>query len=245
MTQDALKRLAAMLNEMDEADVKRSDVPISIVIAEGGAVLAALGKNAPLVELMEDAGMDPDLLKEDAPLALGAMIEAQAAWTGERRGLTAQQVMDALAVGYAARADALELCEFYAHGKREALGALSVIREGEGDADMVADLSALAAFYRTNAALFARRKNFKPAEEADKLDALAADLTGLLGEKVLGTDRKAALSLRDRAFTHADAILDEVRRYGRLVTSARTPADRAIFSEPYMAQAKRRSRSRG
>jgi hypothetical protein len=244
MTKDALKKLTPVLNEMDDADVRRPDVPISVAIMEGGAMLSALEKNAALVKLMVDAGMDPDALKRDAPLALAALGEAQAEWVGERRGLTAQQVMDALAGGYAARAGALELCEFYAHGKREALGALSVIREGEGDADMVADLSALAAFYRTNAALFARRKNFKPDEEADKLDALAADLTGLLDEKVLGTARKAALSLRDRAYTHADLILDEVRRYGRLVTSARTPADRAIFSEPYMAQAKRRSRAR-
>jgi hypothetical protein len=244
MTQDALKRLTPRLNELDEADVKRSDVPISIVIAEGGAMLAALAKNAPLVALMQDAGMDPDLVNEEAPLALAALIEAQSDWAGERRGLTKQQVADALAEGYAARAGALELCDFYAHGKREAQGALSVIREGEGDADMVADLSALAAFQRTNAALFARRKNYDPAAEADKLDALAADLTSLLGEKVLGTDRKAALSLRDRAFTHADIILDEVRRYGRLVTSSRPPADRAIFSELYKLQSVRRSRAR-
>jgi hypothetical protein len=243
MTTDALKELTPLLEQMQESDVQRPKTPIAIFLSEGAAMLAALEKRQPLVKTMLDAGLDPDAITDHAPKALAALQLAQSSWIGDRRGLTAQEIIDQLTLGYQARMDALDLCAFYARSKREAVGRISVIREGEGDADMIDDLRALAAFYREEAPLFARRKKFDPAKQADALSKLADKLDPLLESKLLGTERRAALSLRDRAYTHAEAVLDELRDYGRLVTKRGAAADRLIFSEPHTTQLARASRA--
>lgn len=197
-----------------EEEVKAPEIPVD----------AALQENENLYYWSQDdktqllaAGLPEDTL-EALPVRTGACRVAQSLW--ERERYTPQDAQKEWAERSPA---AYDLRDFLAHSFRYAfrndeqlLKRVSAITEGYGDADMIQDLSDLAALGEKNIALL-QQINFDTAllENAQSAaDELAVVLARANGEKEIDNAVKIT---RDRAYTYMKQAADEIKNCGRYV----------------------------
>jgi len=190
--------------------------------------------------LLENAGLDPALL--DAILRrAGALREAESRWSIERfsREDAQKEWEEQSPAAYALRDKLLRDMRFAFRKDDALLARVADIADGNGHVDMLQDLNDLALLGRSHLAALASLG----VDEAllDQAAALADQLTTLLasaaGERKEGN---SARQLRDQAYTHLKAAVDEVRDFGQYVLWD-NPARRDGYFSDYTRRANART----
>jgi hypothetical protein len=136
-----------------DAKQRRPSMPVDVLLLEGAQVAKA-GKaiRAKLVKLPSFQIVHLDGL----PGLLDALRDAEAAWGNLRMSVAAGRgKTNARAQAEALRGDLLASADYLFRANREATAELARIREGEGVADLVADLQDLAGFWGRNKKVWA------------------------------------------------------------------------------------------
>ena len=198
---------------VDQIKVPKTQMDAYLQEAEDQYVWAQEDK-----EVLESKGLDWVTFAEDLPLRAGAARHAQAVWVAERYGQeeATRAWKEESPKAYEFRNDLLADLRFAYRKRADLIARVRSIADGEGDADMIQDLSDISVLAKANTAEL-EAINF----DLTKLDT-AAQMSGDLAELLAqanGTrlDNSKAKEMRDRAFTHLKEAMDEIRDTGKYV----------------------------
>lgn len=192
--------------------IKKPTMPIQVAVQEAENLYSwAQDDKAALTA----AGLDWSLVESLLSRA-GALREAESRWYKERFQLDdAQQQWDQRSPeAYALRDKLLRDMRFAFRRDEALLKRVAGIAEGNGNADMLQDLSDLASLGRDYTDALA--KIGVDAAELDRAVALADEMSHVLAEAT--RDRKlsgSARVIRDQAYTHLKQAVDEIRDTGQ------------------------------
>ena len=212
MPNPSLDALRPTLLAIPLEDVKVPHIPPKVTHQEAEALLIFVQKPDHL-PLFDRLGLSPQVAS--ATLALQASREAQSLWTTARDANKPEAQKAREDDGYTLRAEILAACDWNLRADEAALRVLARIREGEGVADLVADLEALALLCEQNSAAFAADQTFALAERVEQAKSLALDISQGLARFQTEISQSELLDLRNRAWTHLQAIVAELRQGGR------------------------------
>ena len=212
----ALESLRTVLEAIPAAEVHSPDQPVQIYFQETDDVLEHITANG-LAQLLFDEGLEEEALSA-IPQALAAAREAQTAWTLVNERAKPQEQRDLEARGYELRTKVSKKARFALRKSNAALAVLSQILEGEGIADLVQDLDDLRMLISHHVAAFARNKNFDLEATKNELSELALNIRKGLSGFRMNPEQAKAVELRNRAWTHLDVLVDDVREAGHAAT---------------------------
>ena len=211
---EALEAKRSVISSIPKEETQSPDMPMD---RYSGEALFLHKWCAPDKGALTARGLDWGLA-EDIPARVLAADEAQSIWGNVRFGR--EEAMAKWLVvspaAYTLRDDIIQEFRFAFHPYPELHTRVEAVAEGSGDADMIQDLNDLAVI---------GRENPKPLKETNFDMALldeAARQNQVLGElradaSVDKDSYRAALVLRNQAYTHLKEAVDEVRRVGRFV----------------------------
>ncbi|WP_167616510.1 hypothetical protein [Maribellus sediminis] len=204
----------AAIQAIPDEETSEPAIPVDVALQEAENLHHWSLDDAAALQVV---GITTDMINE-LPVRAGACREAQSIWNKDYRSQQeaqkqwAEQVPEA----YALRDDLLASLRF-AYRKDEALlGRVSAITDGNGHADMIQDLNDIAVLGRENpdpltAIGFDLDQLELAATRADELADLLAEANG---DK---DDPNASKIIRDKAYTHMKALVDEIREAGKYV----------------------------
>ena len=236
MLRDALLALPA-------TQVERPRMPIATYFQEAHDMLA-FASTPEVRAALSAVGLAPDLL-DRAAVALEAGRQAQSGWAVVRSARTPEALTQAREEAAAVRSDHVAALRWNLRGDRMVQAALDAIMEGDGDADLVQDLVDTSALITAHASAFDTDTTFDAAAQVQRGRDASAVLRSLVTDVVLATEDKDALDLRDRAYTHLDGLLSEIRIAGRYALRHDADAVRR-FGSAYLRRrnaAQRRART--
>lgn len=215
MSKENYESKLTALEALTTEELPKPYMPIDTALqeAENLYVWAAADKTA-----LEGVGIDWVAWGQDLPIRAGALRYAQSLWVSERYNQEeAQKNWKATAPAVYKLRDDLLAAFRYAFRKREdLLSRVREINEGNGDADMIQDLSDLGALGKANTDELAKIK-FEEAR-LDDAAAQAEQLAELLAKaNGAAQDNSKAKLLRDAAFAHLKEAVDEIRDAGKYV----------------------------
>lgn len=181
---------------------------------------------------------------EELPVRAGACREAQSIWNKDYRSQqeAQKQWAEQAPEAYAFRDDLLASMRF-AYRKDEALlSRVRAIAEGGGHADMIQDLNNIAVLGRENpdpltAIGFDLAQLDLAATRSDELADLLAEANG---DKA---DPNQSKLIRDKAYTHLKALVDEIREAGKYVFRNDTRRFKGYVSDYWRKQNRKKSDS--
>ncbi|MBM4280251.1 MAG: hypothetical protein FJ137_05670 [Deltaproteobacteria bacterium] len=142
-----------------------------------------------------------------------ALSQAQALWLADRRsGLRVESTAVLLADADALRDDVTALAGLALRKSRDGLERLASLRDGEGIAELIADLRDLAALARDAAAAF-EDINEDPGALESRLLGVSRKLEAALAADDAGQIVSSAKDLRDRLAVLVEDAIDEVRAF--------------------------------
>ncbi len=145
-----------------------------------------------------------------------ALSQTQALWMADRRkGLRKESTAALIAEAEEARADVLAVADLALRRSRDGLGRLANIREGEGLADLAADLRDLAGLVSDAEDAFAL-VNEDAVLVSDRLKKLGKKLSDALADEDGGRVVSSSRDRRDRLVVLVRDALEEVRAYARV-----------------------------
>jgi hypothetical protein len=157
---------------------------------------------------------------DDLVARADALSQAQALWLADRRsGLRAEATAVLLADADALRDDAIAVAALALRKSRDGQERLASLRDGEGIADLIADLVDLAALARDAADAF-EDVNEDPAALESRLLKTARKLDAALSNADAGHVVSSAKDLRDRLAVLVEDALDEVRAFAAVAFRA-------------------------
>lgn len=197
-----------------DEEVKAPEIPVESAIQESeNLYFWSLDDKA---ELMA-AGL-PETTIDTLTVRNGACRTAEALWKREQH--TPQDAQrewnERSPAAYALHDKLLHSFRYAFRNDEHLLSRVSAISEGSGDADLIQDLSNLAALGEKNSRLLAQI-NFDAAllpAAATEADELAILLAQANGEKEINSQVKIT---RDRAYTYMKQAADEIKNCGRYV----------------------------
>ncbi|MDP2343386.1 MAG: hypothetical protein Q8O67_20680 [Deltaproteobacteria bacterium] len=146
-----------------------------------------------------------------------ALSQTQALWMADRRkGLRKESTAALIAEAEEARRDALAIADLALRRSRDGLARLANIREGEGLADLAADLRDLSALVSDAGDAFAL-VNEDADVLSDRLKKLGKKLTEALASEDAGRVVSSSKDRRDRLVVLVKDAIEEVRAYARVV----------------------------
>ncbi len=204
---DAAKKLAI-------EQIQTPRIPVGVFLQEGENLHQTALTDR---EQLAAAGL-PEQTINALPQYAGACREAQSLWNKDlnARQAAEQQWAVQSPLGYSLR-DRLLHAFSYAFRADEALSKkVQAIREGNGHADMIQDLSDLAVLGRANAPLLETiRLNLGELDTAQNLSSSLAELLAQAnGERLSDNESKI---MRDRMYTLLKQAVDEIYACGRYV----------------------------
>jgi hypothetical protein len=212
-TDDYNAKLEAIMAIADE-EVKEPRIPVSIALQEAEYLYHWSKDDA---EPLKVVGITMAMIK-DLPVCAGACREAQSIWTKDYRSQQdAQKEWSKQApLAYEFKNDLLQTLSFAYRKHPDLLARVKAIKEGTGHADMIQDLNDIAVLGRENhAPLTAISVDLSLLETAaTKADVLADLLGEANGDKA---DQNESKIIRDKAYTHLKALVDEIREAGKYV----------------------------
>ncbi|WP_346856491.1 hypothetical protein [uncultured Draconibacterium sp.] len=199
---------------LPDEEVQAPEIPVDAAVQESENLY--FWSLADKAELMA-AGL-PETTIDTLTVRSGACRVAEALWKSER--YTPQEAQKEWAerspAAYELR-DRIQHTFRYAYRNNELLlGRVSAIAEGSGDADLIQDLSDLAALGKKNPEPL-QQINFDVATldfASSEADELAVVLAQANGEKEIDNAVKIT---RDRAYTYMKQAADEIKNCGRYV----------------------------
>ena len=204
-----------VLEAVPSDEIRIPDLPVDVYLkeAENLGVIAEEDKKA-----LVASGLDWKVYGEDLPVRAGALRHAQSLWIKNRYTQEeAQKEWNERSPGaYEERDDLMATFRFAFRNRPDLLGRVREVADGSGHHDMIQDLSDLAALgtagaAELNAIHFDMGRLTQAAELANEMATLLARANGERAD-----DSEAKL-IRDRAYTHLKAAVDEVRVTGRYV----------------------------
>ncbi len=239
---DDYNDLLANIQAIPDEEVREPVIPVDVALQEAenlhhwslddAAALAVVGITADMINAL--------------PMRAGACREAQSIWNKDYRSQQeaqkqwAEQVPEA----YAFRDDLLASMRF-AYRKDEALlSRVSAITEGNGHADMIQDLNDIAVLGGAypdplTAIGFDLDQLDVAATRADELADLLAEANG---DKA---DANQSKLIRDKAYTHLKALVDEIREAGKYVFRKDPNRLKGYASDYWRRQNRKKSENSG
>lgn len=236
----ALEQLRSVLDAIPADEVQPPDMPVDVYFQETDDLQEHLTVNA-LAQVLEDEGLDRSTL-DALPLALAAAREAQTAWTLTNERAKPDDQRDAEKRGYELRTKVSRKARFALRANRAARSVLSQILEGDGVADLVQDLDDLRMLLSHHATAFARNKNFDATAVSVELSTLAAEIRKGLSGFRMNPEQAKAVDLRNRAWTHLDQLVDDVREAGRAATDGKLAQG---FASAYLRRKRQGAKRKG
>lgn len=188
--------------------VTRPDLPVEDLLRDARAVAGAATAH---LEVLVARGLG-EALPGDLIARADALSQAQAMWLAERsRGLKATASALVLREAERVRADAIAVLGLALRRSRDGLARLDTLGHGEGTADLIADLAALASL--------ARDADLALADINDDADGFAASLdkSRRTIEQAIDGDAARVVStskdLRDRLAILVEDAIDEIRAF--------------------------------
>jgi hypothetical protein len=212
--QNNFEELQGIFENMDTTTLKYPTIPTGVYHQEAADLFAWVQSDK---DALEGAGLDWSLV-EGLEQRLGASRHAQSIWRTLRfaKDEAQREYAEKSPEAYDLRNTIVHDMLFAYRKESDILGRVQAIAEGDGDADMLQDLSDLAVLGRTYPDQLAAI-NFDAAllDRADTTcEALSRLLAVATGEGA--SDNEAKLN-RDRAYTYLKEAVDEIRDYGRYV----------------------------
>lgn len=236
-----LDALSPKLAAIAAADVQEPSMPVATFIQQGKTLAAFLAKNPDVVAKLRDVSL-PVATLASLPAALDAVSAAEAQW-GATSARKAPDLSATEAEAATARSDIVAALRWNLRQNPLVQGAVDAVQEGNGVPDLVQDLHTLAALIQANADAFASDHTFDPVTASGRALALATKLASGTSDAKSDASRRQAVDLRNRAFTYAHALIDEVREAGRYAFRG-DATTLAYFKDEYTARARARARRR-
>lgn len=236
-----LDTLRPLLEAIAIEEIHEPNLPIVVALQEAHDLHTAIHKDDTWARLLA-VGVAPAML-EGLPVAVTATRQAQSEWTVIRDRGKAQAQRDREAAGVALRADLMAACRWNLRGDAPAQAVLDAIAQGEGVADLVQDLLDLAMLIGRHEAAFDGDDTFDAAAQAEASRSTAAEISAGLSEARTPGDHQSAKLLRDRAYTHLDGLMTELREAGRYAFR-KEPQRAAAFTSEHLRRERRRARRR-
>lgn len=229
------------LESIPTADVREPDLPMAIALQEAQDLRAALDADDTWDAVLA-VGLDPALVVA-LPSAIAAARQAQSQWVVLRDRSKSRAQLDREQRGIALRRELSAACRWNLRELAEAQAVLDAIAQGEGIADLVQDLLDLATLVERHPPHFALDDTFDALAQAEAARSVASEIAeGLADDRADGNHRDAK-RLRDRAFTHLDGIVTDIRAAGRYAFRD-APRRAAIFASRYLRRRRRAHRRR-
>lgn len=236
-----LDTLRPLLDAIAIDDIREPDLPIVVALQEGNDLHTSIQKDDTWDRLLA-VGVPPAALA-DLPLAVAATRQAQSEWTVLRDRGKPQAQRDREVVGAALRADLVAACRWNLRANTTAQAVLDQIVQGEGVPDLVQDLLDVATLIERHEEAFAGDETFDATAKAEEARSSAAEISAGLSEGKTPGDHQAAKRLRDRAFTHMDRIVTELREAGRYAFR-KEPRRAAAFASEHLRKERKKARRR-
>lgn len=212
MSKENYDAKVAVLEALPQDQVKPPKTPIDAYLQEAEDQFVWAGEDK---EALESKGLDWTFVT-DLPLRTGAARHAQSIWNAERYGQeeAARAWNEESPKAFEFRNDLLADLRF-AYRKRVDLTArVRAIADGEGNADMIQDLSDISALGKANPEELTKA-NFD-LTQLDLAEQRSNELADLLA-KANGSrlDNSKAKDMRDRAYIHLKEAMNEIRDTGK------------------------------
>ena len=173
---------------------------------------------------------------------LKALVSAQVLWNTERGVSRSEAVLQVVDDSEAYRQFLLEAADLALRNVPDANGRLSLIREGEGLADLSSDLTDLTVLltdYRTE--FTAIRMDVDAS--AERTAALQVGLKSALAEEDVAKTLSGYKEMRDRCFALVKQDLQEIRAFARFAfRDDKGNSRRHLFASAYVRRKNRRAR---
>jgi hypothetical protein len=188
----------------------------AVLLRDARAVAAACVAHA---DALSARGLPGDL-PADLVARADALSQAQALWLADRRsGLRAESTAVLLHDADELRDDAVAVAGLALRKSRDGQLRLAALRDGEGIADLIADLRDLAALARDAVDAFAD-VNEDAGALATRLTRMRKKLEDALAEDDAGQVVSSAKDLRDRLSVLVEDALDEIRAFAAVAFRA-------------------------
>ena len=214
MTTKELQGLRAKIEAIAKEGTKHPTIPMDVYLQEAEDLHEWAQKDR---KALEAVGVEWKVV-ETLPARVGAVREAQSQWNAQRfaQSEAARKYKELAPDGYDLRDQLVHHMLYAYRDVSDVLGRVRAIAEGDGHADMIQDLSDLAALGKRNPEpLKSIGADLKLLDRAAASSATLAEL--LAKSHGAGGDPSAARVLRDKAFTYLKDVVDQVREAGRYV----------------------------
>jgi hypothetical protein len=201
------------LEAIPKEKLRRPVLPMATALQEANDLLE-LCRGPDVSAALAEVGIS-SALTDDLALRLQAAREAQSAWASFRDGIARAPLAALEARAESHRRDMLAACRFGLRRTCDARVSLASFRGRAGLDGLVQDLFDLATLAERHAGAFERDRSFDAGESIFEARELARSLSLAVSEARLGAASSAALELRNRAFTHMDELVSELRAAGR------------------------------
>jgi hypothetical protein len=213
MSSSPLSTLKPTLMAIEAASVRRSTVPMAVALQEAND-LAVFVAGSEIRKGLLRVGLEEAVI-EALPEAVAAAREAQSEWVVARDANKGDGKAERIEQGEALRSDIAAACRWNLRKDRAGLAVVSAVMEGDGIEDLIQDLNDLAELVDRKRSAFTADKTFKATVKAEEARSLAAELTALTSAERNAPASPEAKDLRDRAYTHLDDLVRQVREAGR------------------------------
>lgn len=223
-----LDQLTPVLMNLEAADVGRPAIPIAVYLQEAHDMLTFTSDPEVRTALLA-VGLSPAVFDNGAE-AIAATQQAQSQWTMVRRSRQPENLPTVREEAQSLRSLVVASIRWNLRSNRTAQAAVDVIVEGDSDADLVQDLHDLAALVTANADAFADDQTFDAAVTAQLARDRSVELRALLSDRASDETERDAVDLRNRAYTHLNSLMTEIRTAGRYAFRDDTDALRRFGS---------------
>lgn len=239
---DPLNELNETLLSLPAAEVRVPNLPMAVFNQQGNDLVAFLKETAAAVTRLKTVGM-PSSVLDALPTAIAGSQAAESAWQGV---FSPRRPEDVIALEERAdrlRSDVMAAARWNLREDRIAQGTLDAIADGMGSADLAEDLGALATLVENNEAAFAKDKTFDAKARTRECREQAKELRDAVSGVRADLTRAEAKDMRDRAYTYADGLVDQIREAARYAFRDE-PQLLARFQDRYALERGRRFRRR-
>ena len=209
----ALETLLSTLESIPVEEARDPRIPAAVVLQEAHDLRAVLEVDDTTERLLA-VGLHPSTVAE-LPAAIEAAREAQSRWIVVRDPSKPQGQREREDAGLALRRELVASCRWNLRDDDRAQSVLDSIVQGDGLPDLVQDLRDLAMLIDLHPEAFDADGTFDAAAQAEQARALASEIAVGLAEDRASADQQAAKLLRDRAFTHLEELVADIRSAGR------------------------------
>lgn len=241
MSVEDFEQLEPSLATIGYNDLRTPNLPYAVALQEASDLEQLLRREEVRARLFA-VGVAMEVI-DGLETAIGALREAQSRWIVARDDRKPQELADRETDGFALRSRMLRACRWNLKDSVGAQGVLDRIVEDDGVPDLVQDLQDMAMLVETEVSAFASDTTFAAAEVVEEARSLADAIAQGLSVSRSDEDQDEAKLWRDRAFTHLDRVMTEIRAAGRYAYEG----DEKLlsrFSSAYLRQTRRRREGR-